>query len=463
MSLYRTQRGESPAMIARKLNTSVAALMRANRHKPTTVVSGRHTWRGVGIGELLHVPRAGNGALGDPGFLGVTPAAPGAPHAMVRQGSSGADVALWQTIIGVTADGAFGPKTAAATRTWQSTHGLVADGIVGPKTWAAAVGAGAPVTVATPAVTPPPMSAPPSGLAMAASAALAALSSDSNYCTNVAKTGTAVNTAVHNFKAAWNSTNPSRAVPIGTGKYEVSVAAALWSALGGTVDVPPGCGAVGVPTAPAPVAAMPSTPAAPPATPSIPAPSMPSAPVSNVPSAVQALTSIDPCDQGYAALVSQAQSALGVTVDGKYGSATAAAARRLVPNAPAACSPRPLWWTPPGHSNAPGGAAPAPSAPSIPSAPSAPAPQAPIQQAPPAGAPSAGGGASVTLPEAKKPLSTGAIVAGAVGAAALVGLLAAATMGKKTGHRGARGARGPSRRKSSGHKSKRKSSKRKKR
>lgn len=470
MSLYRTQRGESPAMIARKLNTSVGALMFANRHKPTTVVADskgrpRHTWKEVGIGELLHVPRPGFG-IGDPGMLGaITPAAPGAPHAQIKQGSSGADVALWQTIIGATADGIFGPKTAALTKSWQGTHGVAADGIVGPKTWAAALSTAAPVTVATPAVTPPPMASPPSGLASAAASALAALSSDTNYCTNVAKTGTAVNTAVHNFKAAWNSANPGRAVPIGTGKYEVSVAAALWSALGGQVDVPPGCGATGTPAAPAPSAPAPvaSTPmpAAPPPAPSMPAPSTPS---SNVPSAVQALTSIDPCDQGYSALVSQAQAALGVSVDGKYGPATAAAARRLVSNAPAACSPRPAWWTAPGHSNAPGGgAATAPSAPSAPSTPSAPAQQVPITQAP---VPGGGGGTTIIAPvtEEKKKLSTGAIVAGAVGVAALVGL-AAVAMSKKPGHRGARGARGPSRRKSK-HKpshSKRKSSKRKKR
>jgi hypothetical protein len=36
------------------------------------------------------------------------------------------------------ADGSFGPKTAAATKTWQSQRFLTADGIVGPKTWSKA-------------------------------------------------------------------------------------------------------------------------------------------------------------------------------------------------------------------------------------------------------------------------------------------------------------------------------------
>lgn len=56
----------------------------------------------------------------------------------LRIGSKGANVARWQAIIGVPADGAFGPITDRATRMWQSMHGLVADGIVGFKTWAAA-------------------------------------------------------------------------------------------------------------------------------------------------------------------------------------------------------------------------------------------------------------------------------------------------------------------------------------
>jgi peptidoglycan hydrolase-like protein with peptidoglycan-binding domain len=53
-------------------------------------------------------------------------------------GSSGPDVVTWQKIIGVDADGAFGPATEAATKAWQTSHGLDPDGIVGPMTWSKA-------------------------------------------------------------------------------------------------------------------------------------------------------------------------------------------------------------------------------------------------------------------------------------------------------------------------------------
>ena len=63
---------------------------------------------------------------------------PTAPRSTIRFGSKGPDVTRWQTIIGVTADGAFGPGTEAATKAWQAARGLVADGIVGQKCWEAA-------------------------------------------------------------------------------------------------------------------------------------------------------------------------------------------------------------------------------------------------------------------------------------------------------------------------------------
>jgi len=60
----------------------------------------------------------------------------------LRQGSRGASVTQLQNLLrnkgfNVTADGDFGPKTAAAVKSFQSSRGLVADGVVGPKTWAA--------------------------------------------------------------------------------------------------------------------------------------------------------------------------------------------------------------------------------------------------------------------------------------------------------------------------------------
>jgi peptidoglycan hydrolase-like protein with peptidoglycan-binding domain len=72
----------------------------------------------------------------------------------LRQGSTGADVAKWQRVIGVPADGIFGPGTKAATVAWQKSRGLVADGIVGPKTWEMASTPGEIAPLPRPDVTP---------------------------------------------------------------------------------------------------------------------------------------------------------------------------------------------------------------------------------------------------------------------------------------------------------------------
>jgi len=72
----------------------------------------------------------------------------------LKQGSTGVFVTEWQTLIGVTADGDFGPKTAAATKTWQSANGLTADGIVGKNSWDKALGA-SKTDPSPPPVTPP--------------------------------------------------------------------------------------------------------------------------------------------------------------------------------------------------------------------------------------------------------------------------------------------------------------------
>jgi peptidoglycan hydrolase-like protein with peptidoglycan-binding domain len=50
----------------------------------------------------------------------------------LRRGSRGPDVAEWQRVVEVRADGNFGPATERATKDWQRAHGLPADGVVGP-------------------------------------------------------------------------------------------------------------------------------------------------------------------------------------------------------------------------------------------------------------------------------------------------------------------------------------------
>lgn len=55
----------------------------------------------------------------------------------LRVGASGATVRRLQQALGVTDDGAFGPKTQAALVAAQQRLGIEADGVCGPRTWAA--------------------------------------------------------------------------------------------------------------------------------------------------------------------------------------------------------------------------------------------------------------------------------------------------------------------------------------
>ena len=53
---------------------------------------------------------------------------------VLKVGSRGELVKDVQEIIGVHADGIFGPATAEAVKKWQAANGLVADGLVGKGT-----------------------------------------------------------------------------------------------------------------------------------------------------------------------------------------------------------------------------------------------------------------------------------------------------------------------------------------
>jgi len=438
---YRVRQGESPAIIGRRFGVSSAAIVAANPHKPTTMVAGQRTFRSLGVGEQLSVP-IGVGAT-------VPIADPAAAHATIREGSRGPDVALWQTIIGSGVDGIFGPNTTAKTKSWQAGHGLAADGIVGPKSWAAALGGAFPAAPAAsaplPAPTVTPVSLPSLPSVSAPAAAMAIATIDPCYSGNVdmicaaqralgitvdgkygADTAAAIRKLVPNAPAGC-SPRPSWWAP--TGKSNCG---------GGAVPSLPAPTPLPMPSLPPPVATPVSVPAMPPV--SLPT-SLPGA--APVPIALQALASADPCAPSNSELVCAAQRVLGVTVDGKYGNDTANALRHYVPNAPAGCSPRPSWWSPTGSSNC-RGAAPAvtPSAPSAPTFIPTPAPAAPMPVTSPAAAPVIPAGpvqptvtppstsASMTTTGDKK-LSTGAIVAGALGAAALVGVIAVATSKKK--------------------------------
>ena len=56
---------------------------------------------------------------------------------IIRRGSSGKAVKLWQVILGIKPDGLFGIITQEETRQFQLENNLKVDGIVGPVTWKA--------------------------------------------------------------------------------------------------------------------------------------------------------------------------------------------------------------------------------------------------------------------------------------------------------------------------------------
>lgn len=508
---YTAQPGDSPTTIARTYGVPFDALIRANSRKLTTIVAGQRTWVSLVPGEEIIVPVGG--MVGSPATDAVNALlSAGGPCLQANVGL----VCAAQRMLGVTADGKWGNDSANAAKS--IFPGAPPACSPRPSWWAPK---GQSNCTSAPS---PTASSGGSSLDAAASNALAALLADSNYCTNVKRVGSSVNNAIHAFKKAWNAANPSNPVPVGTGNYEPIVQIALALALNTQQsNVPTGCGATPAspppppppspsspsfidpcnpanvsavcemqraagltvdgkygansaaaarrsdPNAPGPCIPSPSwwkpkgqsncpgaapppgipTPITPP-----PSPSPAVVPVT-VPAPVAALTTINPCLESSLDVVYAAQRALGVSPDGKYGDDTANAARRLLPNAPLGCSPRPAWWAPKGQSNTPSG----PPVPTPPPRPPEPAPSVvvPVPVTPsPSPSPGPGGQPIVVAPvvEEKKKISTGAIVAGAIGALALVGVIAVASTSGKKGSRGARGPRGrrPARRKTASRK-----------
>jgi peptidoglycan hydrolase-like protein with peptidoglycan-binding domain len=103
--------------------------------------------RAAVFGSAASVPAAPSPAPAAPAAPAPAPATPAAPAAApvtgaptLHQGANGAAVLSLQRLLGVAADGAFGPKTRAAVVAFQASRGLAADGVVGPRTWAALQG-----------------------------------------------------------------------------------------------------------------------------------------------------------------------------------------------------------------------------------------------------------------------------------------------------------------------------------
>jgi hypothetical protein len=465
--LYKVRPGQSPALIARQFGIPMSRLIHANPHKPTKMVGGRLTWKEIRHNETLNVPTGGT--VGD--------AVTDAINALIAAGSpcnqaNVAFVCAVQRALGVTVDGKWGTGTSTAARAFVPNAPA---GCSPTPSWWGAKGTSKCPSVSAPSPTPVPTST------SIPTAVQAIASIDPCYSGNVSMVCAA--------QAALGLTVD--------GKYGTNTAAAVRRLVPGA---PPGCsptpswwGAKGTSKCGGDVSPTPAPPPPPQAPP--PVTTRTTMPVqSSIPAAVQALAAIDPCRQENVSIVVAAQRALGFSAsasDGKYGSDTATAARRLLPNAPAGCSPRPAWWTPPGQSNASSGAAQAAAAAKT-AADAAQAAAAAAQGAQTAGQAAAaadtaaaaaaaaataaqnaapdqkpaadaaaataaqaantaaqaatGGGGAITPPVATK-LSTGAIVAGAVGVAALVGVAAMAMSGKKTGHRRSSG--GSAKRKSS--------------
>jgi hypothetical protein len=291
MRTYVVKAGDSPASIAAQDDMAGCPkcsieLPRVNQGKPTIVrKNGFVTFRALVVGETLNLPDewfhparedlpaayykilphadgVTPGSLGD--ALGDYPALDAAVTA-VAQLAALDDAAFARSVgdactqIDAAAQEAYGATrsadAAAKAKTvkdatqwaWQRNRDLAAAVTVNDRATitrarldiqnalATALGNARLAIVASEAAT----SSVSPELRAAATAAVAALSADPNYCTSVTHPGTPVNAAVHRFKLAWNASQTPK-VPVGTGTYEVATTVALAQVNG---SAPSACGA----------------------------------------------------------------------------------------------------------------------------------------------------------------------------------------------------------------------------
>ena len=293
--IYTTRQGDSPYKIARKFGVQLADLIAANAHKDTTLVAGVRTWQSLQPGEVLSVPGGGESDVEvTAAALALLNADPNRCES-VRHSGTPVNVAIHNFKRAWNASGqefqlpiGIGRYEAITGRALAVVTGGAPPGCDAPRQRRGAEITATPITITggdgdeytettgigdgsatglpgntitggfgtvpefpdAPVVNMPPppvVSAAASPvvttdtLATVAAAAATALTADPNHCTSVGHAGSAVNTAVHAFKQAWNAANSGSKLPVGTGQYEASVAAALTSLLG-TGVAPDGCG-----------------------------------------------------------------------------------------------------------------------------------------------------------------------------------------------------------------------------
>ncbi len=154
-AFYIVEPGDNPSKVAGLLTGSqgrYVELFAANPQYPTVTQNGVKNFKQFFAGMKLALPaswiKSAPPAATTPTGLPAVPPPTIAPAPTpttsfsslpptIRQGSTGAAVIKAQQLLGVTADGIFGPITAAATRSFQLKKGLQVDGVIGPQTWTA--------------------------------------------------------------------------------------------------------------------------------------------------------------------------------------------------------------------------------------------------------------------------------------------------------------------------------------
>jgi hypothetical protein len=335
-------------------------------------------------------------------------------------------VCNFQTAAGLTPDGKYGDGTAKAAQA--QVPGAPAGCHPRPAWWAphwqSNCAGSNPVALrrgrhsySQPMVHPTGVGAAPGdALFFATKVLIDALSRSPGYPNSIACSDANVASAAAAFQGVYNASPPvANTTAPATGVYDAGTQEALQAAINAYAMLsPPVSFSTG---SAAPACAGPSS----------------TANAATASPAAQALAAVNPCDQANVAQVWAFQQSVGQDPDGKYGTATAHKLATQMPNAPPGCHPRPGWWAPHGQKNLPGGGvSPAPTTrarippiatlPPLPPPPPMPSSPGTVVVVPPVPPP---------IPEKKeRGLSTRTLIAGGIGAVALIGIVAAASSGK---------------------------------